>query len=76
VATVNLWQRVGAKEEQAVSLGFAHLFEHLMFIARTAVKADVTGPALKEFLAEINSIRTGDIKAAEAARRRRPYGPR
>ncbi|MCE2925205.1 MAG: hypothetical protein LW822_07110 [Phycisphaeraceae bacterium] len=47
-----------------------------MFIARTAVKADVTGPALKEFLAEINRIRTGDIKAAEAARRRRPYGPR
>ena len=76
MATVNLWQRVGAKEEQAGSLGFAHLFEHLMFIASTAVKADVTGPALKEFLAEINSIRTGDIKAAEAARRRRPYGPR
>jgi len=57
-------------------LGFAHLFEHLMFIASTAVKADVIGPALKEFLAEINRIRTGDIKAAEAARRRRPYGPR
>jgi predicted Zn-dependent peptidase len=76
VATVNLWQRVGAKEEQAWRSGFAHLFEHLMFIARTAVKADVIGPALKEFLAEINRIRTGDIKAAEAARRRRSYGPR
>lgn len=39
-----------------------------MFIARTAVKADVTGLALKEFIAEVNRIRTGDITAVEAAK--------
>lgn len=31
MVTLNLWYRVGAKDEQAGQSGFAHLFEHLMF---------------------------------------------
>lgn len=31
VVALNLWYRVGAKEEPAGQTGFAHLFEHLMF---------------------------------------------
>ncbi len=31
VATVNIWYRVGGKDEPARRSGFAHLFEHLMF---------------------------------------------
>ncbi|RXE86196.1 M16 family metallopeptidase [Pseudoalteromonas sp. A757] len=31
LVTVNLWYKVGAKDEQAKQSGFAHLFEHLMF---------------------------------------------
>jgi predicted Zn-dependent peptidase len=30
--TLNLWFRVGAKDERAGRTGFAHLFEHLMFM--------------------------------------------
>lgn len=37
LATVNLWYRVGAKEEQAGRSGFAHLFEHLMFMGTERV---------------------------------------
>ena len=36
------------------------------FVASSDVRADVTGPALKEFLSEINKIRGGDITEAEA----------
>lgn len=32
VACVNIWYRVGAKDEPAGRSGFAHLFEHLMFM--------------------------------------------
>ena len=31
VAAVNVWYRVGAKDEQPGRTGFAHLFEHMMF---------------------------------------------
>jgi Predicted Zn-dependent peptidases len=31
IVTLNLWYRVGAKDEPAGKTGFAHLFEHLMF---------------------------------------------
>ncbi len=36
-----------------------------MFVARSSVKADVTGAALKEFFAELNRTRAGDISAGE-----------
>lgn len=37
VATINLWYRVGAKEEPRGRSGFAHLFEHLMFMGTARV---------------------------------------
>jgi predicted Zn-dependent peptidase len=35
------------------------------FVARSAVKADVTGPALREFFKELDRTRTGDITPGE-----------
>lgn len=37
VATINTWYRVGAKDEQPGRSGFAHLFEHLMFMGTERV---------------------------------------
>ncbi len=37
VAAVNIWYRVGSKDEQAGRSGFAHLFEHLMFMGTARV---------------------------------------
>jgi len=37
VATINLWYRVGARNEPAGRSGFAHLFEHLMFMGTKRV---------------------------------------
>jgi zinc protease len=37
VATVNIWYRVGAKDEPPGRSGFAHLFEHLMFMGTERV---------------------------------------
>ncbi|MFI5384486.1 MAG: M16 family metallopeptidase [Fimbriimonadales bacterium] len=41
VATVNIWYHVGSKDEPPHRSGFAHLFEHLMFMGtRRAPKGD------------------------------------
>lgn len=37
VAAVNIWYRVGSKDEPAGRSGFAHLFEHLMFMGTQRV---------------------------------------
>ena len=37
VATINIWYRVGSKDEPARRSGFAHLFEHLMFMGTRRV---------------------------------------
>jgi predicted Zn-dependent peptidase len=37
VGAINLWYRVGAKDEQPGRSGFAHLFEHLMFMGTQRV---------------------------------------
>ncbi|HEX2799786.1 MAG TPA: pitrilysin family protein, partial [Thermoanaerobaculia bacterium] len=37
VAAVNVWYRVGSKDEQPRRSGFAHLFEHLMFMGTERV---------------------------------------
>src|SRR5262245_6434819 len=37
VATVNIWYRVGSKDEPPGRSGFAHLFEHLMFMGTQRV---------------------------------------
>ncbi|HMN41130.1 MAG TPA: pitrilysin family protein [Phycisphaerales bacterium] len=38
IVTIDLWYRVGAKEEPRGRSGFAHLFEHLMFMGTQRVK--------------------------------------
>src|SRR5258706_939015 len=38
-AGINLWYRVGARNEPAGRSGFAHLFEHLMFMGTQRVPA-------------------------------------
>ncbi len=40
IVSVNLWYRVGAKEEPRGRSGFAHLFEHLMFMGTERVKGN------------------------------------
>ena len=40
LAVVNLWYRVGSKDEQPGRTGFAHLFEHLMFMGTDRVPGD------------------------------------
>src|SRR5262249_26212233 len=40
------------------------------FVVATSVRADATGPALKEVLAEIRRIRGGDVSEEEAAKAR------
>src|ERR1043165_5836359 len=37
VASINIWYRVGAKDELPGRSGFAHLFEHLMFMGTARV---------------------------------------
>ncbi|MFO0838824.1 MAG: pitrilysin family protein [Phycisphaerae bacterium] len=37
IATVNIWYRVGAQDEPVGRSGFAHLFEHLMFMGTKRV---------------------------------------
>ncbi|MEM7232926.1 MAG: insulinase family protein, partial [Planctomycetota bacterium] len=37
LVAVNVWYRVGSKDEKAKRSGFAHLFEHLMFMGTRAV---------------------------------------
>ena len=37
VAAINIWYRVGSKDEPAHRSGFAHLFEHLMFMGTQRV---------------------------------------
>src|SRR5689334_16542237 len=37
VAAVNIWYHVGSKDEPARRTGFAHLFEHLMFMGTERV---------------------------------------
>src|SRR5262245_56989040 len=38
IATVNVWYRVGSANEKPRRTGFAHLFEHLMFMGSGHVK--------------------------------------
>ena len=37
IISVNLWFNVGSKDEQEGRTGFAHLFEHLMFMGTDKV---------------------------------------
>jgi len=41
IVAVNLWYKVGSKNEQIGKTGFAHLFEHMMFQGSEHVPADM-----------------------------------
>src|SRR5262245_40674187 len=48
VADVNLWYRVGSSRERTGRTGFAHLFEHLMFMGSGHVKPGEFDELLEE----------------------------
>jgi len=47
IVTVNVWYHVGSARERAGRTGFAHLFEHLMFMGSGHVKPGVFDEALE-----------------------------
>jgi len=59
VAAVNLWYRVGSKDEDPRATGFAHLFEHLMFQGSRHYPTDYIA-AMQELGAEVNGGTTFD----------------
>jgi zinc protease len=60
------------REDKGYSYGAGSFFGRLRgvgtFVSRSAVRADVTGPALQEFIKEYNRLAKGDIQAEEMAR--------
>src|SRR4051794_12122084 len=56
---VNLWYRVGSKDEKPGRTGFAHLFEHLMFQGSGHHDTEYFGP-LEKLGAQINGSTTTD----------------
>jgi zinc protease len=60
------------REDKGYSYGAGSFFGRLRgvgtFVSRSAVRADVTGPALQEFIKEYNRLAKGDIVAEEMAR--------
>ncbi|MEX2281993.1 MAG: pitrilysin family protein [Gemmatimonadota bacterium] len=55
IAAVNLWYRVGSKDERPGRTGFAHLFEHLMFEG----SANVPQGQFDELLEVVGGINNG-----------------
>jgi len=55
IAAVNLWYRVGSKDERPGRTGFAHLFEHLMFEG----SLNVPGGVFDELLESVGGINNG-----------------
>ena len=59
VVGVNLWYKVGSKNEKPGRTGFAHLFEHLMFQGSQHHDDEYFGP-LEKLGAEINGSTSTD----------------
>ncbi len=59
VAAVNLWYRVGSKDERAGRTGFAHLFEHMMFQGSQHHNQDYFAP-LERLGADVNGSTAED----------------
>jgi zinc protease len=59
VVAVDLWYRVGSKDETPDATGFAHLFEHLMFQGSRHFPTDYIA-ALQELGADVNGGTTYD----------------
>jgi predicted Zn-dependent peptidase len=60
------------REDKGYSYGAGSFFARLRgtgtFVSRSAVRADVTGPALQEFIKEYQRLAQGDLAADEVAR--------
>src|SRR3954447_8978868 len=56
---VNLWYKVGSKDEKPGRTGFAHLFEHLMFQGSKNHDSEYFGP-LEKLGAQINGSTNTD----------------
>ena len=59
VVSVNLWYKVGSKNEKTGRTGFAHLFEHLMFQGSKNHDSEYFGP-IEKVGAQINGSTTTD----------------
>ncbi len=59
IVGVNIWYKVGSKDEKIGRTGFAHLFEHLMFQGSQHHNDEYFGP-LEKIGAEINGSTTTD----------------
>ena len=59
IVAVNIWYKVGSKDETAGRTGFAHLFEHLMFQGSKHHDAKYSGP-IEKLGAEINGSTNND----------------
>ncbi|MDR3638132.1 MAG: pitrilysin family protein [Isosphaeraceae bacterium] len=59
IVAVNLWYKVGSKNEKTGRTGFAHLFEHLMFQGSKNHDTEYFGP-LEQVGAQINGSTTED----------------
>jgi zinc protease len=60
IATVNMWYHVGSARERAGRTGFAHLFEHLMFMGSGHVKPGEFDEWLEATGGENNGSTTND----------------
>jgi zinc protease len=60
LVTVNIWYRVGAKDEPAGQSGFAHLFEHLMFGGSKHVQGSYINKMLEVGATELNGTTNHD----------------
>src|SRR5881394_881527 len=55
IVAVNLWYHVGSKNEKAGKTGFAHLFEHLMFMGSEHFKGGSDQRAFFEAMERIGA---------------------
>jgi zinc protease len=60
VVAVNVWYHVGSKNETFGKTGFAHLFEHLMFMGSKNYNANFHKPLEEAGTSSMNGITTSD----------------
>ena len=60
LVTVNVWYHVGSAREKPGRTGFAHLFEHLMFMGSGHVQVRATSTTLLEAAGGTNNASTAD----------------
>ena len=63
VATVQLWYRVGSKDEAPDRRGSAHMFEHMMFKGTERVRPEAHARHLGELGGYVNAFTTEDVTA-------------